>query len=82
MANAEQRADAKQETATVSLKSDLKTLRQLTSSLEAAKKHREDSKDVRAKNSLLASVRVIADKEGREGPNIGNETQAGNKSTN
>jgi hypothetical protein len=66
MPNTEKRADANQKTATVGLKSDLKTLQQLTSSSEAAKKRREDSKDERAKNAFLASVQVMADKEGRE----------------
>jgi hypothetical protein len=42
--------------ATVGLKSDLKTLRQLTSSSEAAKKHREASKDERAKRNLEEAV--------------------------
>ncbi|KFY80219.1 hypothetical protein V499_00893 [Pseudogymnoascus sp. VKM F-103] len=82
MPNTEERADANQETATVGLKSDFKTLQQLTSSSEAAKKHREDSKDERAKNAFLTSVRAMADEESREGSQTGNETQAVKKPAN
>ncbi|KFY97307.1 hypothetical protein V500_02148 [Pseudogymnoascus sp. VKM F-4518 (FW-2643)] len=82
MPNTEERADANQETATVGLKSDFKTLQQLTSSSEAAKKHREDSKDERAKNNFFASVQAMADKEDREGSKTGNEAQAVNKPMN
>lgn len=82
MPNTEERANAKQKTATVGLKSDFKTLQQLTSSSEAAKKHREDSKDERAKNNLLASVQAMADKEGSEGSKAGNEAQEVDKPTN
>jgi hypothetical protein len=82
MPNTEERADANQETATVGLKSDFKTLQQLTSSSEAAKKHREDSKDKRATNNFLASVQAMADKEESEGSKTGNEAQAVNKPMN
>jgi hypothetical protein len=51
--------------ATVGLKSDLKTLRQLTSSSEAAKKHRESSKDERAKRNLEEAVeKTLTQQEG------------------
>ena len=82
MPNTEEHADANQETATVGLKSDLKTLQQLTSSSEAAKKRREDSKDERAKNNFMASVQAMADKEDSEGSKTGNEAQAVNKPMN
>ena len=47
---------AKGEEATVGLNSDVKTIQQLTSSAEAAKKHREASKDERAKRNLDEAI--------------------------
>lgn len=52
------------EQATVGLRSDLKTLQQLTSSAEAAKKHRDDSQYERAKRKLNEAFEVAAKSEG------------------
>lgn len=57
--------------ATVGLKSDLKTLRQLTSSSEAAKKHREASKDERAKRNLYEALEGTFRQQEESGPNAG-----------
>lgn len=54
----------KGEQATVGLKSDLKTLQQLTSSAEAAKKHRDDSKHERAERKLHEAIEAMAKSEG------------------
>lgn len=54
----------KGEEATVGLKSDLKTLQQLTSSAEAAKKHRDDSKHERAQRKLEEVFEAMAKSEG------------------
>ncbi|RAL06347.1 uncharacterized protein BO80DRAFT_420644 [Aspergillus ibericus CBS 121593] len=52
MADKPEAKDKKGEEAIVGLSSDIKTLQQLTSSAEAAKRHRERSKDERALRKL------------------------------
>ncbi|KAJ5183284.1 hypothetical protein N7492_000900 [Penicillium capsulatum] len=54
----------KGEEATVGLKSDLKTLQQLTSSAEAAKRHRDDSKHERAERKLHEAFEAMAKSQG------------------
>lgn len=48
------------EEASVGLKADLKTLQQLTSSAEAAKRHRDESKLKRIHGALDEAVHVVA----------------------
>ncbi|KAL4948358.1 hypothetical protein BDW69DRAFT_94563 [Aspergillus filifer] len=56
MADKPEAEDKRGKEATVGLSSDIKTLQQLTSSAEAAKKHREQSKDERALRKLEEAV--------------------------
>jgi hypothetical protein len=65
-------APGKGEQATVGLKSNLKTLQQLTSSAEAAKKHRDDSKRERAERKLNEAFEAMAKHEGRSKEGKGN----------
>ncbi|KAJ5123793.1 hypothetical protein N7448_009890 [Penicillium atrosanguineum] len=56
----------KGEQATIGLESDLKTLQQLTSSAEAAKKRRDDSKHERAERKLHEAIEAMAQKADRK----------------
>jgi len=67
MSDKDRRDEARE--ATVGLKSDLKTLQQLTSSSEAAKKL--DSKDERAKRNLFAVFEKVVKEEEGPGPKTG-----------
>lgn len=67
MSDRHQSASPKGEEAVVGLKSDLKTLQQLSSSASAAKKHREDSKDDRAKRELMEAIgRGVSEEKGSD----------------
>lgn len=68
MTERRQSNDKQAEEATVGLSSDLRTLQQLTSSAEAAKKHREQSKDERAKRKFEEAVEEMFKQVEEPGP--------------